>query len=67
MQQLRTEGSITLFINKLSKIFFSNINETADEFQHAFGEISGCFSGIKIPELFAVLSIAKYVVHDIVS
>jgi len=48
LQQLRTEGSITLFINKLSKIFFSNINETADEFQHAFGEISGCFSAFGV-------------------
>jgi len=48
LQQLRTEGSITLFINKLSKIFFSNINETADEFQHAFGEIPGCFSAFGV-------------------
>lgn len=44
LQQLRTEGSITLYINKLSKLFFNFLNETAAEFEYSFNEINGCFS-----------------------
>lgn len=48
LQQLRTEGSLTLFINKLSKLFFSHLNETAVEFEASFGEVNGCFSAFTV-------------------
>jgi len=48
IQQLRTEGSLTLFINKLCKIFFSFLKETANEFKISFDEIDGCFSAFTV-------------------
>jgi len=44
MRQLRTEGSLSLYIGKLCKVFFSNLEETAREFDMSFGEVPGCYS-----------------------
>jgi len=48
LQQLRTEGSLTLFINKLSKLFFTFLQETATEFEVSFSEVDGCFSSFTV-------------------
>ena len=46
LRQLKIEGNTTLYTKRLCTVFFSNIDETAQEFIKAFPEHYGCFSGI---------------------
>nr|CAB3243998.1 exocyst complex component 8-like [Phallusia mammillata] len=48
VRQLRTEGSLPLYISKLCKVFFNNLEETAREFQLSFKETSGCYSSFVV-------------------
>ena len=44
IRHLRTEGSLSLYIGKLCKVFFSHLEETGTEFNEAFKDIPGCYS-----------------------
>ncbi|XP_078486547.1 exocyst complex component 8-like isoform X1 [Ciona intestinalis] len=48
IRQLRTEGSLSLYISKLCKVFFNNLEETAREFNQAFIDIKGCYSSFVV-------------------
>uniref|UniRef100_H2Z9L4 Exocyst complex component 8 n=1 Tax=Ciona savignyi TaxID=51511 RepID=H2Z9L4_CIOSA len=48
IRQLRTEGSLSLYISKLCKVFFNNLEETAREFNQAFQDIHGCYSSFVV-------------------
>ncbi|CAK8671790.1 unnamed protein product [Clavelina lepadiformis] len=48
VRQLRTEGSLSLYISKLCKVFFSNLEETAREFRQAFDKLQGCYSSFVV-------------------
>jgi hypothetical protein len=54
LTQVKLEGASSLYIKKFCDVFFSGMTDTAKEFQKAFPDHHGCYSGTSLSLSFSL-------------